>query len=147
MNIFAEEIYIGKFKPGVGVYRIEQKIVDRKDTDISNDHLVAYRVRKEEIIYNWLLYLRKVIENYFANTGRLYEQNRMFQEPFPDQLWKNIRNFIRNLKALPLARPEGLLKISIMSPNYKKSINLSGMGHTGPRPPPLMPLDRVISRA
>lgn len=108
LNIFADEVYIGKFKPDVGVYRIEQKIVDRKDTDISDDHLVAYRISKEEIIYNWLLYLRKVIENYFANTGRLYEQNRMFQEPFPDQLWKNIRNFLRNLKALPLWRDRGM---------------------------------------
>jgi hypothetical protein len=108
LNIFSEEIYIGKFKPEVGVYRIEQKVIDKKDTDISDDHLLAYRIGKEEIIYNWLLYLRKVIENYFANTGRLYEQNRMFQEAFPDQLWINIRNFLKNLKMLPLWRDRGM---------------------------------------
>ncbi|WP_306536780.1 HNH endonuclease [Geobacter sp.] len=108
LNIFADEVYCGKFKPEVGVYRIEQKIIDRKDTDITDDHLVAYRISKEEIIYSWLLYLRKVIENYFANTGRLYEQNRMFQEVFPEQLWKNIRNFIKNLKMLPLWRDRSM---------------------------------------
>jgi hypothetical protein len=108
LNIFAEEVYIGRFKPEVGVYRIEQKIIDRKDTDISDDHLAAYRMSKEEIIYNWLLYLRMVIETYFVNTGRLYKQSGIFQELFPDQLWKNIRNFIKNLRALPLWRDRGM---------------------------------------
>ena len=102
LNIIAEEIYINKFNPEVGVARIEQKIIDKKDTDITDDHLIAYRMSKEEIIYNWLQYLKKVIENYFANTGKLYESNKLFQEPFPEQLWNNIRKFIRNLAKLPL---------------------------------------------
>lgn len=102
LNLIAAEIYIGKFKPDIGVNRIEQRIISKKDLDISDDHLVAYRISKEEIIYNWLLYLKKVIENYFANTGKLYESNKLFQEPFPEQLWKNMTYFIRNLKLLPL---------------------------------------------
>ena len=73
LNIIAEELYIGKFDPEVGVYRIENKIVDGKDQDISDDHLTAFRLGKEEIMYNWLRYLKKAIENYFDNTGKLYE--------------------------------------------------------------------------
>ncbi len=102
LNIIADEIYTGKFNPEIGVFRIEQKIIDKKDNDITDDHLTAYRISKEEIIYNWLLYLKKVIENYFTNTGKLFESNRLFQEQFPDQLWKNIRSFLKNLKILPL---------------------------------------------
>ncbi|HOD62167.1 MAG TPA: HNH endonuclease [Bacilli bacterium] len=101
-NIIAEEIYINKFNPEIGVYRIEQKIIDKKDTDITDDHLISYRISKEEIMYNWLIYLRKVIENYFINTGKLYESNKLFQSQFPDQLWNNIRNFLINLRNLPL---------------------------------------------
>ena len=63
---------------------------------------------KEEILYNWLLYLKKVIENYFANIGKLYEPNRLFQEEFPDQLWANIRKFISNLRNLPLWKDKSM---------------------------------------
>lgn len=102
LNIIAEEIYVGKFNPEVGLNRIEQRIIDKKDTDITDEHLIAFRISKEEIVYNWLLYLKKVIENYFNNMGKLYEPNRLFQSQFPDQLWQNIRNFLVNLKSLPL---------------------------------------------
>lgn len=104
LNIIAEQVYIGKFNPDIGVNRIEQKIIDKKDTEIKDEHLIAYRISKEEIIYNWLLYLKSVIENYFSNTGRKLEKdkNRLFQTAFDEQLWKNIENFIRNLIRLPL---------------------------------------------
>jgi len=101
-NIIADEIYVTKFNPEVGVYRIEQKVIDKKDKEITDNHLLAYRMSKEEVIYNWLIYLRKAIETYFSNTGTLFEPNQIFQIPFDEQLWKNIKNFMQNLKALPL---------------------------------------------
>jgi len=52
LSLIAEKVYIGKFKPEIGVYRIEKKIIDNKDTDITDDHLVAFRISKEEAIYN-----------------------------------------------------------------------------------------------
>jgi hypothetical protein len=67
LNILAEEIYINRFSPEVGIYRIEDKIVKGQDVDITDDHLIAYRMSKEEIMYNWLLYLKAVIKNYFSN--------------------------------------------------------------------------------
>lgn len=108
LNIIADEIYIGKFNPDVGVARIEQKIIEKKDSDITDDHLTAYRISKEEILYSWIQYLKKVIENYFANTGKLYESNRLFQEEFPDQLWANITKFIKNLRILPLWKDKSM---------------------------------------
>ena len=102
MNIIAEQVYIGKFNPEIGTTRIEQKIIDKKDTDITNDHLIAYRMSKEEVLYNWLQYLKRVIDSYFTNTGKIYQSNRLFQEIFPDVLWDNIRRFMKNLSELPL---------------------------------------------
>ena len=102
LNIIAEVIYIRKFNPDIGVSRIEQKIIDKKDASITDDHLIAYRISKEEIIYNWLLYLKSVVENYFNNTGKIFEKNKLFQTPFDDQLWQNLEIFVKNLAKLPL---------------------------------------------
>ena len=102
LNVIAEVIYIGKFNPDIGVTRIEQKIIDKKDVNITDDHLIAYRISKEEIIYNWLLYLKNVVENYFNNTGKIFAKNKLFQTPFDDQLWHNLEIFVKNLVKLPL---------------------------------------------
>lgn len=109
MNIIAEEIYIGKFIPEVGVFRIEKKIIDGKDSDITDNHLVAFRISKEEVMYNWLSYIKDIIGIYFAqNTGRMPENNRLFQKNFDEQIWINVRNFIRNLKDLPLWKDKSM---------------------------------------
>lgn len=102
LNIIAEEIYINKFLPEVGMNRIEQKIIDGRDLDITDDHLIAYRISKEEVMYNWLNYLLNVITNYFSNKGQMVENQKLLQYIFDDQLWINIRNFVKNLKTLPL---------------------------------------------
>ena len=108
LNVIAEEIYIGKFLPEIGVYRIEKRIIDKNDAGITDDHLMAYRISKEEVIFNWLMYLKKVIENYFLNTGKLYENNKLFQEKFDQQLWTHIRIFLNNLKQLPLWKDKSM---------------------------------------
>ena len=102
MNIIADEIYIDKFNPDVGVYRIEQRIIDGKDADISDNHLIAYRMSKEEVVYNWNLYVKKVIRTYFDFNSVPYNEENLFQTKFDDRLWKNLRNFIKRLAALPL---------------------------------------------
>ena len=102
LSILAENIYMNKFLPEVGTARVEKKIIDKKDTEITDDHLIAYRISKEEILYNWLQYLKKVITTYFANTGKMVSEEKIFQTPFDDQIWINIENFIKNLSQLPL---------------------------------------------
>lgn len=102
MNIIAEDVYIDKFIPEVGVHKIEQKIIDTKDVEISDNHLIAYRMSKEEIAYNWNLFVLNVIKNYFLTNAITFEEKNLFQTKFDDRLWSNLENFVRNLSALPL---------------------------------------------
>lgn len=100
MNILAEEIYVGKFDTDIGTDKIESRL--QKGENFAHAHLCAFRMSKEEVIYNWLRYVQQVIKHYFINTGKPIEEARVFQYPFPEQLWENLRRFVRNLAALPL---------------------------------------------
>ena len=134
LNIIAEEIYLGKFDPEVGVYRIEKRIVQKKDKGISDDHLIAYRISKEEVMYNWLAYLKKIIVLYFNMTGKIYDDRRLFQLRFDEQLWTNIRNFVKNLKDLPLWKDKSMASTIFAGKNnydYWKNIFESGKNPDG----------------
>lgn len=100
MNVIAEEIYIGKFENDIGTDKIESQL--QKGKNFPHAHLCAYRMSKEEVIYNWLRFIRQIAINYFITTGKPIQEEKLFQYAFPDQLWVNVRNFIRNLAALPL---------------------------------------------
>lgn len=100
MNIVAEEIYIGKFNPDIGTDKIESRL--QKGESFTHDHLRAFRMSKEEVIYNWLRYVQLVAKNYFLTIGRPIQEDKLFQYPIPDQLWTNVRNFVHNLSVLPL---------------------------------------------
>jgi len=108
LNILADIIYINKFKPEIGVNRIEKKIIDKKDNDITDEHLIAFRISKEEIMHNWLQYLMGVIKSYFMTMGKIVENEGIFQNQFDEQLWINIENFIKNLYNLPLWKDRGM---------------------------------------
>lgn len=100
MNIIAETLYEGRFDPHLGTARIENKV--QKGEEIPEEHLKAYRLAKEEICHTWLKCVSQIVEIYFVTTGRLLDRSRLFQEPFPEQLWVNIGNFVVNLAAMPL---------------------------------------------
>lgn len=100
MNVIAEELYIDKFDPEIGTDRIENKV--QKGEMIPLAHLRAFRMSKEEVLYNWLRYVQQIAKFFFINTGKPIVEERLFQYPFPEQLWSNIRNFIRSLAELPL---------------------------------------------
>lgn len=100
MNVIAEELYIGKFDPDVGTDKIESRL--QKGEKFAHDHLCAFRMSKEEILYNWLRYIQQIAKVYFITTGKPIQEEKLFQYVFPEQLWTNIRNFIHNLAALPL---------------------------------------------
>lgn len=100
MNLIAQEIYREQYNIELGVHRIENKL--REGEDIPEEHLRAVRMSKEEIMYNWLQHIGTVINQFFAIQGKAVSQDRFFQEPFPEQLWNNIRNFLHNIAALPL---------------------------------------------
>lgn len=100
MNVIAEELYIGKFDSDVGTDKIENRL--QKGEVFALPHLRAFRMSKEEVLYNWLKFIQQIAYNYFINTGKPIQEERLFQNPFPEQLWTNIRNFLHNLAALPL---------------------------------------------
>ena len=100
MNIIADKIYVGKFDHTRGTKRIENDIKAGKD--IAEPHLRAFRMSKEEIIYNWLRYVRQVVQSYFINTGKPIDETKLFQYQIPDACWRNIENFIDSLMNLPL---------------------------------------------
>lgn len=100
MNLIAGELFIGKFDPDIGTYRIENRI--QKGEDVPEDHLTAYRMSKEEILYNWLRYIEQIIKNYFIMQGKPIQEKKLFQYRFPQPLWERIRIFVKNLVNLPL---------------------------------------------
>lgn len=100
MNIIADEIYVGKFDPDIGTYQIEHRI--QKGEKIPEDHLIAFRLSHEEIIYNWLKYVQQIIKQHFIFSGKPINEDKLFQYKFPLPLWERIRIFIRNLKRLPV---------------------------------------------
>lgn len=100
MNIIAEEIFIGKFDLELGTSQIESKI--QKNEDIPFEHLRAFRMAKEEIIYSWLKYLSQIVQSHFISLGKPIDNQKLFQYQFSDILWQNIRNYIKNLSVLPL---------------------------------------------
>jgi hypothetical protein len=100
MNLIAQEIYVDKFDPEIGTVKIENRL--QKGDDYPHDHLRAFRMSKEEIVYNWLSYVGQIARQYFIMLGKPDPKERLFQYPFPEQVWDNISKFLRNLLALPL---------------------------------------------
>jgi len=100
MNIIAEKIYVGKFDRSLGTRRIENNI--QRGVEISDLHLCAFRMAKEEVIYNWLRYIRQIVQHHFINMGEPIDEERLFQYPIPDSCWENIEKFISALQRLPL---------------------------------------------
>lgn len=101
MNIIADVILVNKFDFDIGTYRIENRI--QQGENIDWDHVVGYRMMKEEILYSWLRYILDVISIYYAQNGiATYGRKDFFQTELPEQLWINIENFIKNLANLPL---------------------------------------------
>lgn len=100
MNIIAEEIYFGKYDADIGTYRIENRL--QAGESIALDHVRAFRMSKEEILWNWLKYVSQIIRNYFIMQGVPIEESKLFQYKFPEPLWERIRVFVRNFNSMPL---------------------------------------------
>ena len=101
-NLLAEKILIDKYDPEIGTYRIENNIASGSGDSIPDEHLIAYRFFKEEIMYNWIQYLKLLINNHYAFSGAMYDSENLFQQKLPEQLWENIELFIESFIELPL---------------------------------------------
>ena len=98
MNVFAETFFVGKWDYDIGGRRLESRI--QKGERFPDEHLRAWRISREEVAVNVMRWVRLVIENYFAVTGKQVERERLFLEEFPDLLWGNIERFLRRLSEL-----------------------------------------------
>jgi len=99
MSLFAEIFFIGKWDPEIGGRKLENRV--QKGDPIPEQHLRAWRIAREEILGNVLMWVRLVIENYNAFTGRMIEKDRLLHYRMPEDLWQGIENFLSNLAALP----------------------------------------------
>ena len=100
MNIIADKVFVGKFDPALGTRRIENKI--QKGKSVPEPHLRAFRMAKEEILYNWVRYVGQIVKNYFITTGKPIDESKLFQYQIPDTCWDNIENFVENLMRLSI---------------------------------------------
>ncbi len=99
-NIIAEEIYSGKFDLDIGTYQIESRI--QKGDEFPLKHLLAFRLSKEEILYNWLRYASQIIQQAFIIQGHPIDNNKIFQTKFPDIIWEHLRKYISNLTQMSI---------------------------------------------
>lgn len=105
MNLVAEEI-LSEYKFDIGSWKIEEAV--RKELEgkpsmhIPDGHLRALRMVKEEIMYNWVKHIKQIISSYFTMHGKVFDEEKILQEEIDDTLLNNIRNYLRNLKQLPL---------------------------------------------
>ena len=101
-NILTEQLLIGKYSMDVGTYRLEKKIAEGNGDAISDDHLIACRLFREEVMYAWVQYIKLLINSQFSFQGTMYDSDNIFQQKFSDVMWSNIENFIANLRELPI---------------------------------------------
>jgi HNH endonuclease len=99
MSLFADIFFVGRWDPEVGGRKLESRA--QKGEKIPEEHLRAWRIAREEVLGNVMRWVRLVIENYFAYTGRVVKGDRLLQVSLPDELWRRIEAFLRNLSALP----------------------------------------------
>lgn len=101
-NIIAEELLIDKYDDNIGTYKIENRIVAGKGELIPDNHLIAYRLLKEEIMYNWLKYIEVLIKHSFAFSATMCDSENLLQQKFSEILWDYIRTFVINLANMPI---------------------------------------------
>jgi HNH endonuclease len=99
MNLFAKILLVGSWDPEVGGRRLEASV--QRGEAIPESHLRAWRISREEIFGNVMQWVRVVVEQYYAWTGRYVEKEKLFQYQVSDDLWARVEAFARNLCALP----------------------------------------------
>jgi hypothetical protein len=99
MTLFAEVFFIGYWDPELGGRRVESRL--QNGEQIPGSHLRAWRIAREEVLANVMRWIRLVIANFFAYTGRVIHEDRQLQTQLPDELWDRIRNFLESLSRLP----------------------------------------------
>ena len=99
MNLLAEEFLIGYWDAELVVARIEHRV--QQNQPISEKHLAAHRLTREEIMHATLEYVALVIKNFYVYTGEHLDPERLMQVEHSDALWDRLRVFLKNVRGLP----------------------------------------------
>ena len=93
-DLFADALLL--FERGV---RVESRV--QSGESIPGGHLRAWRIAREEVLANVMRWIRLVIANFFAFTGKVIHEDRQLHTQLPDELWNRVRNFLESLSHLP----------------------------------------------
>jgi len=99
MTLFAEVFFVGQWDPELGGHRVESRV--QSGESIPGGHLRAWRIAREEVLANVMRWIRLVIANFFAFTGKVIHEDRQLHTQLPDELWNRVRNFLESLSHLP----------------------------------------------
>lgn len=106
MNCFATVFYIGQWDPDKGGRQVETRL--QRGEAIPEGHLRAWRIGREEILGNVMQWVRLVLEQYYAWTGKYVDKERLLQYPIPEDLWNRVETFLKSLAGLPCWIDKGL---------------------------------------
>lgn len=99
MSLFAEVFFISHWDPELGGRQMESRF--QKGDPIPEGHVRAWRIAREEVIASVMRWVRLVIANYYAYTGKVIHEERLLHIRLPDELWNRLRNFLEGLANLP----------------------------------------------
>lgn len=99
MCMFANVFFVNQWDPDKGGRKLEYRL--QKGDAIPEGHLRAWRVSREEILANLLAWVRLVIENYYAWTGKMMEKERIFHQRVPEDCWQRVETALKNISGLP----------------------------------------------
>lgn len=77
MTLLAKIFFVGHWNPEIGGQKLEYRL--QKGDKIPEFHLRAWRIAREEILGNILVWVRLVIENYYAWMGQVADKERIMQ--------------------------------------------------------------------
>ncbi len=100
MNIVAETTLINCVDPEIASGRLESKVASGEVID--GRHLRAFRMSREEVVMASVELMRQVIRTYYAFNGKIYDDKKLFQNRFDDELWNRLKSFVKNFSDLPL---------------------------------------------
>ena len=81
MSLFAEVFFVGHWDPELGGRRLENRL--QSGDKIPEPHLRAWRIAREEVMTNVMRWIRLVIANYNAYTGRVVREDRLLHVALP----------------------------------------------------------------
>ncbi len=99
MSLLAEVFLIGQWDPDLGGRKLEDRVL--KGEKVPMNHLRAWRIAREEILANILDWVSFAVSSYFALNQEKVDSDRLMQKRFPELLWTNVENVLKNISDLP----------------------------------------------